>query len=202
MSENNSSNYLNKGDISVIRNSQTNIIEANSETQFAELKSILKKDGIDDKDEKNIEIVVFKICSAIFIFLFMMPIIISDLYFGFTYNSCINKSTGIMFTMKMYLVGSAFIGVVNLLILICNICLVSNDTNIIYDSNLLFLRFIEIFGNILYLTWNIIGALVFWGTIYKKIVCDNTLSMYIYVSLILKLIGNSFRVFQILKRKN
>ncbi len=178
-------------------------IEANNETEVTELKSILKKYDIDNKDEKNIEIMIFKIYSTVFIFIFMVPIIVLDLYFGFTDNSCINKkSNEIVFTTNMFLLVSGFFGPVNLLILFCNICLLSKDTEQIYNPNVLFLKIIEVFGIILYLIWNIIFAIVFWGTIYKKEVCDNTVSIYIFVSLILKFIGNLFRLHKNCKKKD
>lgn len=171
-------------------------IEANNETKVPKLKSILKKDDIDNTAEKKIEILIFKIYSTILILIFMMPIIVLDLYFGFNDKSCINKkSNGIIFTMNIGLLVSGFLGVVNLLILFCNNCLLSKDTDTdqIYNIKAAFLKFIEIFGNILYLIWNIIFAIVFWGTIYKKDVCDNTVSIYIFISLILKFISNLFR---------
>ena len=44
--------------------------------------------------------------------------------------------------------------------------------------------------------WNILGAVTFWKTIYKGGKCDLMISTYIYVSLIIKLIINSFVIGQ------
>ena len=49
--------------------------------------------------------------------------------------------------------------------------------------------------------WNIIGAIIFWGNIYKNNNCDDDVSTYIFVSLIIKLIINFIFIIN-LKKNN
>jgi hypothetical protein len=155
------------------------------------LKSILKKpsDTQDEIDETIVKRNV-KICTTTLLIVGMSPTIVCDLYYGFTDNSCINeKPNGLNYTMKLYLLVSGFYGLALLLTLICVTCYLSNhdEKN---KKRLVFIKFISLFGFTFQIIWNILGAITFWGTIYKEGNCNLIISTYIYVSLIIKFVSN------------
>jgi hypothetical protein len=95
--------------------------------------------------------------------------------------------------MKAYLLVSGFAGLACLLAIIYTIWSRSNDDNII---KLFYLKTIGIIIGLFQLMWNILGAVTFWKTIYKGGNCNLMISRYIYVSLIIKFIINSFVIGQ------
>jgi len=152
------------------------------------LKGILKKPN-NEEDQAHTNLMIIKIFGIIALFLILTPIIVCDLYFGFSDHTCINEMpNGLNYTLKLYLLVSGFMELIWLLVGIYTICLLSitNDdiTKFVYVN-----QFIK-FGLIFNLIWNILGAVTFWGSIYKGGHCDSETSTYIYVSLIIKLIGN------------
>lgn len=171
------------------------------EGQYTELKGILKKNYIYNENEVNIQIMLIKLASFIIIFVFMVPIIISDLYFGFNNNSCVNeKFNGVIFTMKTYLLVSGFLEVLILLVIICIISLINKDIDI-NEKKILFMKCFRLFITISHFVWNILGGIVFWGTINIENICNTSISNYITISLILKFIGNLFVVIENFNKK-
>ena len=84
--------------------------------------------------------------------------------------------------------------------LICATCSLSNDD----DKNvkkILCIKCIGLFGGIFQIIWNILGAVTFWGTIYKEGNCNLHISTYLFVSLIIKFAGNLFGIREILNKK-
>jgi hypothetical protein len=159
------------------------------------LKGILKNTDINLENERRIGVVVVKICTSALVIITMAPIIVCDIYFGFNDNSCVNEMpNGFNITMKAYLLVSGFAGVACLLAIIYTIWSRSNDDNNIITS--FYLKTIGIIIGLFQLMWNILGAVTFWKTIYKGGNCDLMISTYIYVSLIIKLIINSFVIGQ------
>jgi hypothetical protein len=159
------------------------------------LKGILKNTDTNVEDERRIRVMVVKICRSALLIIMMVPIIICDIYFGFTDNSCVNEMpNGFNITMKVYLLVSGFAGLVCLFAVIYTIWSpVNHDDNII---TLFYLKTIGIIVGLFQLMWNILGAVTFWKTIYKGGNCNLIISTYIYVSLIIKLIINSFVIGQ------
>lgn len=168
---------------------QNNLIDDNTERKEP-LKGILKKDELNSEDSNELELKVVKICSTIIFIILIAPIIVCDLYFGFTDNSCINESPDeLYYTMKLYLLVSGFTGLAALILLICVTCSLSmdDDKNV---KNLFCIRCIGLFGLVFNIIWNILGAVTFWGSIITKGNCNKMISTYIYVSLIIKFVGN------------
>jgi hypothetical protein len=160
------------------------------ESQTESLKHIVKRNisTSSTPTELDSKISVFKVCSIIFILIIATPIIISDLYFGFTDTSCVNDMPdGLDISMKIYLLVSGFVSLTAMVIYI--VCITSLST--IDDENSLDLccvYFTSAIVQIFHIIWNIIGAIVFWGTIYGEKKCDKNVSTYIFVSLIIKFI--------------
>ena len=162
---------------------------SNNSSEKAVLKGILKKSN-NLEDETRTGLFVIKLCSTLVVIVLMAPIIVCDIYFGFSDNSCINEMPdGLNYTMKLYLLVSGFMGLSWLLFIIYTTCSlsISNDNN---QTSIICAGCIGLIGLIFNLIWNILGAVTFWGSIYKGGHCDSETSTYIYVSLIIKLIGN------------
>jgi len=184
---------VNMSDIeSQISNTQQNV----SRTP---LKGILRKPDFDTPNIINNDaaaMILIKICMTLFILIIMSPIIIADLYFGFTDSSCVNdEPKNLAISMKLYLLVSGFVGIGTLLGYIINICCLSPDK----DSavvNLCCFTFIAFVAGIFHIIWNILGAIVFWGTIYGDGNCDKNVSTYIFVSLIIKFVANLLAIIQ------
>jgi hypothetical protein len=153
------------------------------------LKGILKKQSSFAEEKETLIINrAAKICSIISIIILFVPIIFCDLYYGFTDNSCINEMpNGLNYTMKIYLLTSGFIGLIVLLISIWIVCLLSY-----VETNFIYIKYFGMFGSLFQIIWNILGSATFWGTIYKEENCDSMISTYIFISLIIKLVGNLF----------
>lgn len=161
---------------------------SNNSSEKAVLKGILKK-SCDMDDEIRTGIIVVKLCTTLLMIVLTTPIIICDLYFGFSDHSCINEMPdGFNYTLKLYLLVSGFMGLSWLLIIICTTCSISNDNNNNVTA-IICTKFIGLVILIFNLIWNILGAVTFWGSIYKGGHCDSRTSTYIYVSLTIKLVG-------------
>jgi hypothetical protein len=159
-----------------------------SSNEKAVLKGILKKSH-DEEDESRAGLFVIKLCSTLVMIVLTTPIIVCDLYFGFSDNSCINEMPdGFNYTMKLYLLVSGFMGLSWLLFIIYTTCSLSinNDNN---QTSIICAGCIGLIVLLFNLIWNILGAVTFWGSIYKRGHCDSETSTYIYVSLIIKLIA-------------
>jgi len=168
-----------------------NLIHKNEESQFAPLKSILKRDTQSSIESEEAEIAFLKIISAVCIIIIASPIIIADLYFGFTDTSCVDiVPDGLYISMKLYLLVSGFVGLFIMILYVASIISLStenNDSNAISVFCVYFIGTISIVFNMI---WNILGAIVFWGTIYREKTCNKNVSTYIFVSLIIKFIGS------------
>jgi hypothetical protein len=203
MSEERSENNLNINVIkqAYILNTVTPVLDNDIETGDSErvLKGILKKSH-DLQDEERTGLIVIKMCTTLLMIIITTPIIVCDLYFGFTDDSCINeKPDGFNYTMKLYLLVSGFTGLSWLLFIIYTTCsLSSNNDN---TTSIICAGCIGLFVLIFNLIWNILGAVTFWGSIYKEKNCDSNTSRYIYVSLIIKLVVTLIAIQQNSKKK-
>lgn len=160
---------------------------SNNSNEKTVLKSILKKSN-DVENDTRTGLVVIKICTTLLMIVILTPIIICDIYFGFTDNSCINEMPdGFNYTMKLYLLVSGFMALSWLLFIIYTTC--SLSTNNDNATSIICAGCIGLFVLIFNLIWNILGAVTFWGSVYKGGHCDSNTSTYIYVSLIIKFVG-------------
>jgi hypothetical protein len=171
-------------DIETGRNNSNN---SSNNSEKAVLKGILKKSNSVEDDTRT-GLVVIKICTTLLFIVLMTPIIVCDLYFGFSEDSCINEMPdGFNYTMKLYLLVSGFMGLSWLLFMIYTTCSLSNNND--NTASIICAGCIGLIVLIFNLIWNILGAVTFWGSIYKGGHCDSKTSTYIYVSLIIKLVG-------------
>jgi hypothetical protein len=182
--------YMTNKVLSVVDNDiETGSNNSISSNEKAVLKGILKKSH-DEDDDTRTGLMIIKLFTTLLMIVLMTPIIVCDIYFGFSDHSCINEMPdGFNYTMKLYLLVSGFMGLSWLLFIIYTTCSLSinNDNN---QTSIICAGCIGLIVLIFNLIWNILGAVTFWGSIYKGGHCDSETSTYIYVSLIIKLIGN------------
>jgi uncharacterized membrane protein len=171
----------------------------NQNSGILPLKSILKKQSSFASENDNLILIkAVSFCASALIIIICIPLIFCDLYYGFTDKSCINEvPNGLNFTMKIYLLVSGFTGLLAMLISICIICSLQKYIN--NKQTLICIRYLGLIGGLFHIFWNILGAATFWGTIYKRGDCESIISTYIYISLIIKFIGNLSSINQILK---
>lgn len=159
------------------------------------LKGILKKpSNIEDNIET--EEMIYRICFSSIALIILTPIIVCDLYFGFTDNSCSNEEPNeLAINLKLYLIVSGFVGLSSLIIILIAInCIKFNNDNAEFCEVCSTCLFTSLLGLIIIFNyvWNILGAVVFWGYIYGNNNCNKSFSTYLFVSLILKLLGNLY----------
>ena len=141
-----------------------------------------------------IKIIAFSLMVTIF-----CPIIICDLYFGYSNDSCLSEyPEKLNISMKDYLLVSGYYSIAGLAIAF----MIINTTtfreldpeikNITSFMNKTFYRITLLFTMAL----NIVGAILFWGHLYKNKTCNNDTNTYLSVTLIIKLIGCLLGIFQ------
>ena len=148
--------------------------------------------GFFRKTDRNLvrdtDLIVIDMCRSIIIIAIILPFILSDLYFGFKDNYCINKrSEKIAISMKQYLIVSGFACLLTMISLLKNIWYLSKNDNTntikLYKyANCLIVYTLGIFHFI----WNILGLIVFWTSIFYEHKCDKQLLDYLFISLIIK----------------
>jgi hypothetical protein len=151
-----------------------------------------------DTEIKN-ELVRYNSCMIVCTFICIFPLIVCDLYFGFTNDPCLlEHPSNLNFKLKSYLLVSGFIGIINFIIYSVSSCIsIYLNAEEITQMMVICITF-KICMVIFYIVWNILGAVLFWGYIYPNDKCNTELSTYLFVSLIIKLISSS----SILKNKD
>jgi hypothetical protein len=147
-------------------------------------------------NEKKITSLINKIniCYIICLFMCSLPIIITDLYFGFSNEYCLTEQMpSLNFNLKTYLISSAFVSLIYIVIYIISsftiLCIDENEENILYL--LVINAGINVVGPFINIIINILGGVLFWSYIYPNNKCSTNLSTYLFVSIILKIISHS-----------
>ena len=125
-----------------------------------------------------------------------------DLIFGYSDDSCIDTypENLNLVNMKTYLLVSSYYTIGFLTVIYINLCFMSenNDTNVILFS---FLSIMKNLSQVFLVIWNIIGAIIFWGTLNQRELCSKNINTYLFVSLIIKLLVNFYNIISN-KKKN
>ena len=168
-------------------------------TQVSELKGILYRPTQNNEDTE----VVIKMALAIFIIIIALPFIICDIHYAYNDNSCVKEYPNkININLKMYLLLSGYMLLSKIVIVIFGMFSVSQRySDFINVSVIVLLGLLMVAYELFNVIWNIIGAIIFWGNIYKNNNCDDDVSTYIFVSLIIKLIINFIFIIN-LKKNN
>ena len=174
--------------------------DATDATTKSIIKNTRSSQELDADNETKIRIV--KIVAMLFITIFASPFIICDLIFGYSDDICIDTypENLNLVNMKTYLLVSSYYTIGFLTTIYINLCFISenNDTNVILFS---FLSIVKNLSQVFLVIWNIIGAIVFWGTLEQGELCSKNINTYLFVSLIIKLLVNFYNIFSI-KKKN
>jgi hypothetical protein len=152
-------------------------------------------------DLDDVDINYYKCCAFTCVLIFMLPLILCDLYFGFSQDDCLTKhSNRFDFKLKTYLLVSGFIN--SIVIVIYFVTFGSFKVNNKNSERSIILLVcgvgLSTIMGIFNMIWTILGSVLFWDYIYPNNLCNSQLSTYMFVSLIIKLIGSS----SLLKSKN
>jgi hypothetical protein len=149
-------------------------------------RSVIQNINKTDKDAETnciihtIWVITLILCS---------PIIICDVYFAYTDETCVNEyPANLELNLKHYLFISALSTFININMYMLFIKYFVKDD---YNKNLLWVLSVGVFISLLALfslIWNILGAVIFWGSIYTTNHCSKQVSTYIFVSLIIKFV--------------
>ena len=174
-------------DVETNGSSQSIISDTSNDTP---LKSILKKSSDYYEEDRLLQLRAAKVCSSIMILIICIPIIFCDIYYSLTDVSCVNESPSYLdISLKLYLLLS---GIINLILVLLTIVMIICLKNFDNKNDIAYLL---TFGNlyiscVFNLVWNLIGSIVFCGYIYENGTCKIGVSTYVFISLIIKLLGS------------
>jgi hypothetical protein len=153
-----------------------------------ELKSILKK----PYKERPYAVHIIKYMISFVTFLLCFPIVICDMYYGYSKDSCVEEyPVKLNINMKIYLVVGAYANMLIMVLVICSIsCLSRRNSKSMHLYMVTVPKLIVTYGSLFLLAWNIIGSVIFWGMLYNKNLCSNNISTYLFVTLVVKLVCN------------
>lgn len=193
ISESNTSND------SIVIDVKSDDASTSTSTSVSELKGILYRPTQNNEDTE----VVIKMALAIFIIIIALPFITCDIHYAYNDNSCVKEYPNkININLKMYLLLSGYMLLSKIIIVIFGMFSVSQRySDFINVSVIVLLGLLMVAYELFNVIWNIIGAIIFWGNIYKNNNCDDDVSTYIFVSLIIKLIINFIFIIN-LKKNN
>jgi hypothetical protein len=169
-----------------------------------ELKSILKKTSREIESNNKIKTFILQFIGILFAALFVSPFIICDLVFGYNDDSCVNiypENMSFM-NMKIYLLVSGYLAIGAISCIIINLYFAADDN---VGENIILVAFLSIvlhISQVFFVIWNILGAVIFWGTLNKHNYCSKSINSYLFVSLIMKLFANFCNIMATKDKKN
>ena len=169
-----------------------------------EIKGILKRTNREIENDNKIKAIILKFISIICVALLISPFIICDLVFGYTDDSCVDiypENMSFM-NMKIYLLVSGYLAIGLLCCIVTNLYLISNEDVAENIVVVMFLSIILYVSQVFFVIWNILGAVIFWGTLNKHNYCSKSINTYLFVSLIMKLFANFCNIMANKDKKN
>jgi hypothetical protein len=169
-----------------------------------EIKGILKNTSRDIDCDNKIKTIILKFIGILFVALFVSPFVVCDLVFGYNDDSCVDIYPENMsfINMKIYLLVSGYFAIGILSCIIINLYFVT-DGNI--GQNIILVAVLSIIlhiSQVFFIIWNILGAVIFWGTLNKHNYCSKSINSYLFVSLIMKLFANFCNIMATKDKKN
>jgi hypothetical protein len=163
------------------------------EIDFLKLQKFYANNNIVSiKNTANKQETVAKAFISIIIIIIGFPIIFCDLYYAYNDNSCVKDYPNTLnINMKTYLLVNGYYSIATIICIILWISCISFEN---IDKKVYLIQLpsmIEMFVILFITIWNIIGAVIFWGKLYKEEKCDKNVSTYLFISLIIKLLSNS-----------
>jgi hypothetical protein len=192
--DSNSSNNNNNRNNSNTSNSSSSSNSSNNSNNSNNIKGILKKSEPEKQD--NILMCV-KLCAFITLLSFTMPLIVCNLYYAYSDNSCVTiYPDHFNVNLKTYLAVDGIIGAIVLFAIIFVVTYLFKEKPNIDDGCLNILGNIStIFG----IAWTIIGAVIFWKLI-DNTECNKSVYNYIFAQLVIKIICYSLKIISISKK--
>lgn len=183
-------------------NNMENGLVNNNKT--SEVKSILKKTTHNSESDNKIKTFILQFIGILFVALLVSPFVVCDLVFGYNDDSCVDIYPENMsfINMKIYLLVSGYLAIGVLSCIIINLYFAS-DNNI--GENIVLVVFLSIvlyISQVFFVIWNILGAVIFWGTLNKHNYCSKSINTYLFVSLIMKLFANFCNIMANKDKKN
>jgi hypothetical protein len=169
-----------------------------------EIKSILKRTNREIENDNKIKAFILQFIGILFAALFVSPFIICDLVFGYNDDSCVDiypENMSFM-NMKIYLLVSGYLTIGLLACIIINLYFAADDN---IGNNIILVAFLSIIlhiSQVFFVIWNILGAVIFWGTLNKHNYCSKSINTYLFVSLIMKLFVNFCNIMANKDKKN
>ena len=176
----------------------------NDKNNIPEVKSILKRTNREIENDNKIKAFILQFISILFVALFVSPFVICDLVFGYNDDSCVDIYPENMsfINMKIYLLVSGYLAIGLLSCIIVNLYFASDDN---IGNNIILVAFLSIvlyISQVFFIIWNILGAVIFWGTLNKQNYCSKSINTYLFVSLIMKLFANFCNIMATKDKKN
>lgn len=183
-------------------NNMENGLVNNNKT--SEVKGILKKTTHNSESDNKIKTFILQFIGILFVALLVSPFVVCDLVFGYNDDSCVDIYPENMsfINMKIYLLVSGYLAIGVLSCIIINLYFAS-DNNI--GENIVLVVFLSIvlyISQVFFVIWNILGAVIFWGTLNKHNYCSKSINTYLFVSLIMKLFANFCNIMANKDKKN
>lgn len=134
------------------------------------------------------------------ILLFNLPICISELYYGFTDNSCVHiKYDKLLISLYIYLIVDGIFGIFITLLISIYLCyFIDFEKMELNGLKKIIINILSFIGLLFNLSWTVIGSIIFWGII-DNYSCKNNIYCFIFAELIIKII---FLFLQIVKLTN
>lgn len=178
-----------------VPNLENGIVDKNI-IRVPEFKGILKKTNYDIEKDDKMKSIIGHLIAILIVVILVSPFVICDLVFGYTDDSCVDiypENMGFM-NMKIYLLVSGYLVIGLLLCIITNLSFVAKDNT---GDNIVLVAFLSIvihISQVFFVIWNILGAVIFWGTLNKRNLCSKSINTYLFVSLIIKLVVNFYNI--------
>ena len=153
-------------------------LESQREETEVVLKSILKHEV--QVSEDDAAFMVLRSIYSIFVLIVTIPIVLTELYFGFSNMSCLkSKPDGVDMSIKSYLLVSGFVSIQAIILYIYSIWSLKKE------ELRHFFRLLIVF----HIFWNLVGVILFWESIYTN--CNKNMTTYIFISLFIKYFGDA-----------
>ena len=178
-----------------VPNLENGIVDKNI-IRVPEFKGILKKTNYDIEKDDKMKSIIGHLIAILIVVILISPFVICDLVFGYSDDSCVDiypDNMGFM-NMKIYLLVSGYLVIGLLLCIITNLCFVAKDNT---GDNIVIVAFLSIIihiSQVFFVIWNILGGIIFWGTLNKRNLCSKSTNNYLFLSLIIKLFVNFYNI--------
>lgn len=138
--------------------------------------------------EEFVQIKAAKVCICTVVIIFLTPLMVCDLYYGFSGDECLDEyPEQIHLNLKKYLLVCGFMTLFNMIYMIISTSLITQNDEMNMMIMVISIGISFVMG-ILMLVWNIIGAVIFWQFIFPEHSCNESLSNYLFASIIIKLV--------------